>query len=72
MNESPVTTTKPLIDFDNTAVTITLIIALGIWSIYKTYADAKYNRETFFSYDEKGFTFVSRPVTVNTEIECPA
>lgn len=73
MNESTVTDTKPLINLDNTAVAITLIIAFGAWSMYTTYTDAKYNRETFCTYDnEKGLSFVSRPVTTNTTAMCPA
>lgn len=72
MNEPTVTTTKPLIDLDNTAIAITIMITIGILGVYKTYTDAKYNRETFCTYDEKGFYFASRPVTANTTAVCPA
>lgn len=65
-------TKEPPIDFNNTAATVTLIIVAGVFLIYKTYTDAKYNRETICSYDENnGFVFASRPATTNNMAVCP-
>lgn len=58
---------------NTTAVTITLIIVVGMWAIYKTHIDAKYNRETDISIDENGsLHLTSRPVTANNTSVCPA
>lgn len=51
---------------NNTAITITTIIVAGIFVIYKTHIDAKYNREAELSFDENGrFHLISRPATIN-------
>ncbi len=72
MNDLPSKIKELSPGFNNTAVAITLIIAAGTLAIYKTYTDAKYNRETICSYDKKnGFIFVSQPVTANNMSVCP-
>lgn len=74
MNNVPNKLKESSPDFDNTAVAITAIITIGIFAIYKTHIDAKYNRETVFSYDDinNRFMLVSRPVTTNNSSICPA
>lgn len=74
MNKLPDKINESPLDFDNTTVAITAIIMIGIFAIYKTHTDAKYNRETVCSYDDTNncFTFVSRPVTANNTTVCPA
>lgn len=70
MNNPPI---KESSTSNNTAVAITFIIVVGIWAMYKTHIDAKYNRETDISIDENGrFHLTSRPVTANNTSVCPA
>lgn len=56
---------------NNSPFAITLTITLGCCYLYKTYTDAKYNRETKISYTTNtGFNYVSHPVTTNNSITC--
>lgn len=80
MNDFPTNNTPPdLLDrtptfFNETpTVAITLILAASGCYIHKTYTDAKYGRETKISHTtDEGFTYISKPVTANNSIICPA
>jgi hypothetical protein len=58
---------------DNSTVAIVITLTLGGCFVYKTYIDAKYNRETKLSYTPNiGFEYTSRPVTQDNSTACTA
>lgn len=68
MNTLPDKIKELPLDFNNTA-----IIMIGVFAVYKTHTDAKYNRETEISFDKNShFHLISRPVTANNTSICPA
>lgn len=59
--------------FNKPSVAITALIVVGIFAIYKIHMDAKYNRQTFCSYDATNnrFVFSSQPAIINNTAVCP-
>lgn len=58
---------------NNSTFAIAATLTLGGCFIYKTYIDAKYNRETKLSYAPKvRFEYSSRPITQNNSAACTA